>query len=118
VNGDMRGILMLLGAAVIALPAIPVVHYRTLRPCEMLRHELVDQVRQQVAAARHDAQQSVREQAGAVAESLASTVGDVVSAVSVGVAAGAAEMRVQHMSTGQCASELWRIKVLGEEPRH
>lgn len=110
--------LLWVGAAAIALPAIPVVHYRTLRPCEMLHTELVDRTRQQVREARERAQESIRSEAGEAGESLAAAVGDVVSAVSVGVAAGAAELRVQNMSARQCTAELWRIKVLGKEPRH
>lgn len=113
----MRNILLVAGVTAIGLPAIPVIHYRTFSPCEMLQLELVDRVRQDVAKARADAQDEVRKH-GATAESVAVAVGDVVSAVSVGVAAGAAELRVQRMSSGQCARELWRIKVLGKEPRH
>jgi enoyl-CoA hydratase/carnithine racemase len=112
----MRKLLLLAGVTAIGLPAVPVIRYRTLSPCEMLRIELVDRVRQDVAEARADARDVVREH-GAAAESVAAAVGDVVSAVSVGVAAGAAELKVQRMSSGECAAELWRIKVLGEEPK-
>ena len=78
----MRNILLVAGVTAIGLPAIPVIHYRTLSPCEMLQLELVDRVRQDVAKARADAQDEVRKH-GATAESVAVAVGDVVSAVSV-----------------------------------
>lgn len=100
-------------ALVLVAAAIPLVTYRTVRPCEMLRQELVRQAERKLAAARD----SVREASGALGEDAQEAVDAVASTVqhlTAGVVAGAAAAKVERMSTAECAAELVRAR-LGRE---
>lgn len=100
--------------ALVALAvAVPLITYRTARPCQMLRKELVRQTERKLEAARD----SVREAAGALGEEAkeaADAVASTVQHLTAGLAAGAAAAKVERMSAGECAAELVRVRVKGD----
>jgi hypothetical protein len=109
----MKTLIKLALLLVVVAIAVPVVQYRTLSPCTMLKKEMVRQaeegVRQageQVRGELDAADVELGEETEAVAEDIAGAVGDLAVAIS----AGAAEAKVRQMSSGQCLKELWRIK--------
>jgi hypothetical protein len=101
--------------AVVILIAIPIAQYKTVSPCQMLKKELVAQAEKSAAEATDALQEEVGAYGEGAAE-IAEGVASVVENVAVGVASGVAAAKVERMSMGECVSELWRIKVKGEEP--
>ncbi len=106
---------LILGATVILLmvAAVPLVRYRSLDPCTMLRRELVNRAEREVRAA----QDSVRAATGGLGDETRRAADDVASAVGhlvVGVASGAAAAKVERMSTRECVAEMWRV--VGKRP--
>jgi hypothetical protein len=103
--------LVLVVGAVVA--AVPVVSYRTVRPCGMLEKELVRRSERALAAARD----SVREATailGNEARDAADAVASSVEHLASSLAAGAAAAKVERMSARECAGELVRLKIKGE----
>jgi hypothetical protein len=110
----MKVFLKLVAFVLVILLLVPVVRYRTLSPCGMLKQEYVERAERQAQAVEEEAVAQAgaySEEAGAVAEEVA----DVVEDVTAGIAAGVAEARVRRMSTWQCTTELIDLK-LGNEP--
>lgn len=102
--------------ALVAIAAIgyPVLHYRAVSPCEMLRKELIWQMEDRieaVAAAAAEQVESLGIDSVTIEGDLEQQLGDVAA----GIAAGAAEAKVRRMSSPACARELWRITVGGDE---
>ena len=100
--------------AAIAAVAYPVVHYRAVSPCEMLRKELVQQMEARidsVASAAAAQMQALGIDSIRVDGELEHTLEDVAA----GIAVGAAEAKVRRLSPAACARELWRITVGGED---
>jgi hypothetical protein len=92
-------------AALVLALAVPVVSYRTVRPCEMLRRELVRDSERQLEAARD----TVRRAAGALgeeAQDAADAVASTVQHLTAGLVAGAAAAKVEGMSAPACVREL------------
>ncbi|NIM47750.1 MAG: hypothetical protein GTN62_00175 [Gemmatimonadales bacterium] len=109
----MKKLAKLLVLVLVVLAAVPVAQYRTVKPCSMLKKELVKQAREEIEKASSQAREAVG-QFGEEAERVAGEVGAVVEDVTAGVAAGVAEARVERMSVGECVQELWREKFGGE----
>ena len=93
--------------------AVPVVQYRTVKPCTMLKKEMVRQAEEGVRQAGDQAREELEtadielgEETEAIAEDIAGAVGDLAVAIS----SSAAEAKVRRMSPGQCLKELWRMK--------
>jgi hypothetical protein len=109
----MKTLLRILVAVVVVLLVVPLVAYRTLSPCEMLRKELVRQTERQLEAARDSISQA--------AAVLGQGARDAADAIAAGVqnaardlAAAAAAAKVERMSAGACASELIRTRLKGD----
>jgi hypothetical protein len=96
-------------AALVLALAVPVVSYRTVRPCEMLRQELVRDSERKLEAARD----TVRRAAGALgeeAQDAADAVASTVQHLTAGLVAGAAAAKVEGMSAPACVRELVRVR--------
>ena len=109
----MKMLIKLVLLVIIVAVAVPVLQYRTVSPCTMLKKEMVRQaeegVRQageQVREGLDSANIEVGEETERIAEDVAGAVGDLA----VAITAGAAEAKVRRMSAGQCLKELWRMK--------
>jgi glutamine cyclotransferase len=110
----MKKILAMAAVVVVAVAAIPVAKYKTLSPCSMLRQELVNRAKHDVASMT----QKGKEQAGEYGEDygrIADGIGAVIENAAAGIAEGLAEERVKEMSLTGCAQEWWRIKFGKEE---
>ena len=97
---------------VIAISA-PLLTYRTVSPCSMLKKELALRAERQVDEVAEQVRESARDY-GEEAQQVVDDVSEVAEPVADGLAAGIAAARVQRMSTRECVSELWRIKTGGE----
>lgn len=109
----MKTFLKVALAVVVVAVAVPIVTYRTVRPCEMLRKELVARAERKLEAARD----SVREAAGALgedAEEAADAVASTIQHLTGGVVAGAAAAKVERMSASECVGELVRTRLGGD----
>jgi hypothetical protein len=94
--------------------AYPFVHYRTASPCGMLEKELVWQMEDRIERAAEEARVQL-EAVGADSLDVSDDVEAALEGVAAGIAAGAARAKVGRMSTTQCARELWRITIGGED---
>ena len=104
-----------IGALVaIAAIAYPVLHYRAVSPCEMLRKELIWQMEDRIDAAATAAAEQI-EALGVDSVTVDLDVEAALEGVAAGIAAGAAEAKVRRMSARACAGELWRITIGGDE---
>jgi hypothetical protein len=109
----MRIFLKIIALILIVLFSVPVVRYRTVSPCGMLKKEHVERVERQV----REVEEQALEQASAYgdeAEGVAEEVAGVVEDVTAGIAAGVAETKVRRMSTWECTKELIDLKLGGE----
>ena len=104
-----------IGALVaIAVIGYPVLHYRAVSPCEMLRKELIWQMEDRIEAVAAAAAEQV-ESLGIDSVTIEGDLEEKLGDVAAGIAAGAAEAKVRRMSSAACARELWRITVGGDE---
>lgn len=110
----MKFIAKALVIILVVVVSVPLITYRTVSPCGMLKKELKWRTEHQVEAVGEVAQDRAADY-GEDAQQFAEDMSEIVEDVAEGVAAGVATARVQRMSTGQCVSELWRIKT-GREP--
>jgi hypothetical protein len=95
--------------------AVPVVSYRTVRPCGMLRKELIHDAEEALEAARD----SVRRVTAALddrARDATDAVAEGVQQATVGMVTVAIDLKIDQMSAGECASELIDNK-LGRDGR-
>ncbi len=109
----MKFILKAFAVVLVIVISVPILTYRTVNPCTMLKKELALRAEQQMEAVGEEVRQRA-EDYGEEAEQIVDDVSEVAEPVVEGLAAGFAAARVQRMSTGECASELWRIKTGGE----
>jgi hypothetical protein len=110
----MKTTLKIAALVTVVLVGYPVVHYRAVTPCEMLRKELVWQMEERVAAAA-DSAAAVVASLGAESSGVEEEVESALAGVAAGIAAGVAEAKVRRMSPGACAGELWRITIGGDD---
>jgi uncharacterized protein YjbJ (UPF0337 family) len=97
----------------VILIAVPIVAYRAVKPCTMLKKELVERVERRTKEARAE----VREAAGDLGENagrMADDIAETVEGMAVGFATGLAEAKVERMSTRECVSELIDLKLGGD----
>lgn len=113
----MRKLVFKLGAlALVILLGYPVVHYRAVTPCGMYKRELTWRMERQMEQASAIAKERVQALGGDSGEQAAAEVESAIEDVAAGIAVGMVEAKVRRMSAGECASELWRVKVRGQEP--
>jgi hypothetical protein len=115
----MKALFKLVVLLLVIAVAVPIAQYRTVKPCTMLRKELVWRTERQLRDAGQQAREGLDSANVELSEDTEALVGDiagVVSDVAVGVAEGVATARVRRMSSGQCLRELVRVKLgLGGE---
>ncbi len=109
----MKFVLKAFAVVLVIAISVPLVTYRTVSPCSMLKKELALRAEQQMEAVGEELRMRA-EDYGEEAEQIVDDVSEVAEPVVEGLAAGFAAARVQRMSTGECVSELWRIKTGGE----
>lgn len=90
--------------------AVPVLQYRTVRPCTMLRKELVKRTKETAEEVGKRAKEEASQLSGDAAR-IADGIGEMVEDVAEEVAEGVAEARVRDMPVWKCVSEFWRLKV-------
>jgi F0F1-type ATP synthase membrane subunit b/b' len=95
--------------AVVLLIAIPLVKYRTIRPCEMLKKERIERIREGIESAGEDAREAVAEHSER-AEQILDDVGEALEGLADGLAERVAELEVDEMSTRKCIAELWKMR--------
>ncbi len=106
----MKKLIKLALFVLIVVLAVPVVMYGSVRPCGMLKKELIAQAKDRIEDASDAGQEQARELGGEEAERIAESVGAVVESTLEGMSEGLVEARVDRMSLRECVSELWRIK--------
>jgi len=111
----MKFVLKAFLVVLVIVISVPLLTYRTVSPCSMLKKELAQRAEQQMEAVAEEVRESVEEY-GEEARQVVDDLSEVAEPVAEGLAAGIAAARVQRMSTGECVSELWRIKTGGEAP--
>jgi hypothetical protein len=109
----MKFLLKALAVVLVIVVSVPLLTYRTVSPCSMLEKELAVRAERQMEAVTEEVRESV-EDYGEEARQVVDDVSEIAEPVAEGLAAGIAAARVQRMSTGECVSELWRIKTGGE----
>ncbi len=109
----MKRIGKLILVVLVVIAAVPVVQYRTLNPCGMLKKEWVERVQRRVESASERGQ-AVASEYGEAVERMAEGIGEALENVAAEVTARAAAARVEGKSFAECVSELWRLK-LGKE---
>jgi len=109
----MKFALKAFAVVLVIVISVPLLTYRTVSPCSMLKKELALRAEQQMEALAEEVRENV-EDLGEQARQVVDDVSEIAEPVAEGLAAGIAAARVQRMSTGECASELWRIKTGGE----
>jgi pheromone shutdown protein TraB len=110
----LKATFKIVGLVVVVLVGYPVVHYRAVSPCEMLRKELIWQLEERVEAAAATAAEQV-EALGVESAEIEADLESALEGMAAGISAGVAEAKVRRMSTGECTSELWRITIGGED---
>jgi hypothetical protein len=113
----MPKLVLKIGALVlVVLLGYPMLHYRAVTPCGMYKRELTWHMERQMEQASTIASERLQQLGGDSAEQTAAEVESAIEDVAAGIAVGVVEAKVRRMSAGQCVSELWRIKVRGQEP--
>ena len=110
----LKATLKLVALVTVILVAYPVLHYRAVSPCEMLRKELMWQLEARVAAAA-DSAAAVISAFGVESEDIDDDIEGALEGMAAGIAAGVAEAKVRRMSPGACARELWSITIGGDD---
>jgi hypothetical protein len=113
----MRKLLVKFGAlALVVLLGYPVIHYRAVTPCGMYKRELTWYMERQMEQASAVARERMEAVGGDSGGEAAAEVEAAIEDVAAGIAVGVVEAKVRRMSARECAGELWRIKVKGQEP--
>jgi F0F1-type ATP synthase membrane subunit b/b' len=97
---------------VVVLIALPLVKYRTIKPCSMLKKERIEQIRDGVATAREEARDAVAEHSER-AERIVDDVGEALEGLTDDLAETVVDLEVDKMSTRQCVAELWKLRKRG-----
>ena len=95
--------------AVVLLIAVSLVKYRTIRPCEMLKKERIERIREGIESAGEDAREAVADHSER-AEQILDDVSEALGGLADGLAERVAEAEVDEMSTRQCIAELWNMR--------
>jgi len=110
----MRALFKLGILLLVIVVAVPIAQYRTVKPCTMLRKELVWRTERQLREAGDQVRESLDSANVELSEDTEALVGDIAGAVgdfAVGVTEGVAAAKVRRMSSGQCLQELARVKL-------
>ncbi len=94
---------------VVVMIALPLLKYRTIKPCSMLKKERIEQIRDGIESVGEDAQEAVAEHSER-AERILDDVSEALEGMADGLAERVAELEVDEMSTRQCVAELWKMR--------
>ena len=94
---------------VVVMIALPLVKYRTIKPCTMLKKERVERIQDGIESASEQARDAVAEH-GERAERIVDDVSEALGGLADGLAERVAELEVDDMSTRQCVAELWKLR--------
>ncbi len=95
--------------AVVLLIAFPLVKYRTIKPCEMLKKERIERIRDGIETAGEEARGAVAEHSER-AEQILDDVSEALEGMADGLAERVAGLEVDEMSTRECVVELWKMR--------
>jgi hypothetical protein len=110
----LKGTVKIAALATVVVVGYPVVHYREVAPCEMLRKELRWQMEARVESAAASAKATV-ESLGIESSDVEHEVQTALEGVAADISAGVAEAKVRRMSSRECVGELWRITIGGDD---
>ena len=105
----MKTLVKIVLAVVVIAIAVPLIKYRTVRPCSMLKQERIERIRDGIESAGEDAQDAVAEHSER-AERILEDVGEALDGLADGLAEHVAELEVEDMSTRECVAELWKMR--------
>ena len=103
----MKTLIKLALVVLVVAIAIPVVKYRTVNPCEMLKKERIEQIREGIETASDEASGAVDGRSER-AERIIDDVGETLEGLADDLAETVVELEVDEMSTGECVAELWK----------
>ena len=105
----LKTIAKLVLPVVAVIIALPLLKYRTIKPCSILKKERIEQIRDGIETAGEEAQEAVSEHSER-AERILEDVGEALEGLADGLAERVAELEVDEMSTRECVAELWKMR--------
>ena len=105
----MKKITMLVFILLVAVAAVPVVSYKTLNPCTMLKKEYVNRAKERTGELTTRGKEKASEY-GEDAERIVDGIGAVLENAAGGIVEGLAEAQIEELSLRECAREWWRVK--------
>lgn len=100
---------MLILILVVVVAAVPVVSYKTLNPCTMLKKEYVNRAKDRAGELTASGRDKASEY-GEDAERIVDGLGAVLENAAGGIVEGLAEAQIEQLSLRECAREWWRVK--------
>ncbi len=105
----MKTLVKLVLLVAVVMIALPVVKYRTIKPCSMLKKERIERIHEGVESAGEEARDAVAEHSER-AEQIVDDVSEALEGLADGLAERVAELEVDKMSTRECVAELWKMR--------